>query len=251
MSKLTLEMPAAVIGHRGAMGHAPENTLASIRTAARLGARWVEFDVALTKDHHPVIIHDDTLDRTAGVSGKLAETELSDVMHLDVGAWFSPKFQGESVPTLKETITVLTELGLGANVEIKPTPGTEAETGRIVAERVVSLWPDVLPVPLFSSFSETALAAAGSVAPPIPRAFLIHEPTAAAWSVCADLACDALHVAEKFVTPKLIDQAHQRDLDLRAFTVNTPKRAAQLFAWGIDGVFSDRPERLLPIASGQ
>lgn len=251
MSKSTLEAPPAVIGHRGAMGHAPENTLASIREAARLGARWVEFDVALTKDYHPVIIHDETLDRTAGVSGNLAETELADVMHLDAGAWFSPKFQGETIPTLMEIIAVLAELGLGANVEVKPTPGTESETGRIVAERVISLWLDDLPVPLFSSFSETALEAVVAAAPLIPRAFLVHEPSEAMWATCSDLGCDALHVDEKFVTSALIDEGHKRDLKVRAFTVNTASRAAQLFAWGMDSVFSDFPERILPIVVGR
>jgi len=185
------------------MAHAPENTLASIRKAATLGVRWVEFDVALTKDHHPVLFHDETLDRTVGVTGRLADTELADIMHLDAGAWFDLEFQGQTVPTLEETVTALADLGLGANIEIKPATGLEQETGRVVAERVIDLWPESLPAPLFSSFSEAALSAAYQRAPLIARAYLVHRPDAKMWRVCRDLACEGLHVEDRFVTRKL------------------------------------------------
>ena len=89
-----------VVGHRGAAGHAPENTLAGLRKAVELGATWVEFDVVLTGDGVPVLLHDDTLERTTNGRGSIAETALADVRSLDAGSWFSERFAGERVPTL-------------------------------------------------------------------------------------------------------------------------------------------------------
>ena len=111
-----------VCGHRGAAGHAPENTLASIKKAASLGVRWVEFDTKLTADGVAVLFHDDDLGRTTDGAGLMAETSLADVRCLDAGSWFGEEFQGEGVPTLEDAIRELSALGLGANVEIIQGP---------------------------------------------------------------------------------------------------------------------------------
>ncbi|MBC8159434.1 MAG: glycerophosphodiester phosphodiesterase, partial [Alphaproteobacteria bacterium] len=163
------------IAHRGASGHTPENTIAAFRKAAELGAKWVEFDAKLTRDNHAIIMHDDELDRTTNGVGKVAQTDWADISGLDAGSWYGDEFAGEPVPTLSATIRALAELGLGANVEIKPCPGRETETGHMVAAQLVEEWPTSLPVPLFSSFSADSLAAALDVAPPIPRALLARR----------------------------------------------------------------------------
>lgn len=241
--------PPAVIGHRGAAAHAPENTIGGFEAAYRLGCTWVEFDVGLTADRRAVLMHDDTLMRTTGAPGRLAETALADVVHLDAGAWFGPGHRGQWVPTLDDAIAALETYGLGANVEIKPTPGTDVETARVAAETVRDRWPAALPSPLLSSFSAVALAQAFATAPELDRAFLVdHADADAGWErVCDDLGCAALHVDQRHVTPRLIDRAARRGLAVRAYTVNAPARAARLFAWGVTGVFSDRPERLFPL----
>jgi glycerophosphoryl diester phosphodiesterase len=245
--------PPPVIGHRGAAAYAPENTREGFAAAKALGCAWVEFDVALTRDGHPVLMHDETLARTAGAPGLLAETTLADLRRLDAGAWFGPRFQGCGVPTLADAVAALDDLGLGANVEIKPTAGTDAETARAAAGVIVDRWPDSLPPPLISSFSATALAAAFAAAPMLERAFLVDDPRTRgpgpSWErVCADLGCTGLHVNQSRITPHLIERAERRGLAVRAFTVNAPSRAARLFGWGVAGVFSDRPDRLLPVA---
>src|SRR5258708_6429242 len=114
-----------VIGHRGACGLAPENTVASFRKAAELGVRWVEFDVHLSADGIPVVIHDDTVNRTTTGRGAVASLSLIELQALDAGTWFEPRFQGEYVPTLEAIVTLLGKLGLGAVVEINPSPATE------------------------------------------------------------------------------------------------------------------------------
>jgi len=127
---MTLTLPR-VIGHRGAAAHAPENTLASFRKAAALGVEMVEFDVKLTRNRVPVVIHDDTLDRTTDGSGPIANSDFAAVRMLDAGRKFAPEFRGERVPTLDEVLTVALELGLAVNIEIKPCPGREVETAEV------------------------------------------------------------------------------------------------------------------------
>ena len=164
-----------VIGHRGAAGHAPENTLVSLEKAAALGVRWVEFDTKLSADGVPVVFHDDKLERTADGRGPVAEMPLAELLALDAGTWFGDGFAGEPVPTLGQAMATLARLGLGANVEIKASPGREAKTGDAVGEVLKSDWPETLPAPLISSFDAETLAAAGAAAAEIPRAFLVFK----------------------------------------------------------------------------
>ena len=147
-----------VIGHRGAATHAPENTLAGLSRAAELGAPWVEFDVRLTADKVAILHHDDTLKRTAGRNAAAASLTYKEIAELDAGAWYGNAFHGERVPTLSETLKLLGQLGLGANIEIKPAPGHEAETARVALELVKKEWPARLPAPLISSFSTVSRA---------------------------------------------------------------------------------------------
>ncbi len=105
-----------VVGHRGAPRLAPENTLASFRAAAATGIKAIEFDVALTFDARPVVIHDTSLERTTNGYGLLAENTLESMSGLDAGSWFDPSFSDEVVPTLEEVIDHLALLGLQADI---------------------------------------------------------------------------------------------------------------------------------------
>ena len=155
-----------MIGHRGAAARAPENTLAGLREAHELGARWVEFDVMLSRDGVPVLIHDETLQRTTDGRGAVARHTAAEIRPLDAGAWFAPEFAGERVPTLEEAVALLLELGLHANVEIKPATGHEVGDRRGGRRRCLQrLWPKTGPRLLLSSFERDALAAAQRVAP--------------------------------------------------------------------------------------
>jgi glycerophosphoryl diester phosphodiesterase len=246
MSELSIRFPR-VIGHRGAVGHAPENTLGGLRKAAELGATWVEFDVALTKDNVPVLMHDDTVNRTTDGSGNLADMTLTEVRALDAGRWFSDEFAGERVPTLTETIRLLDDLGLGANVEIKPTAGRESETGRIVAKQVADEWPNSLRAPVFSSFQVDALAAAQQAAPAIPRGWLMRRPRKDWQERARALDCLSVHCDHRALDRRTASEIRDAGYHLLAYTVNDAKRALKLFGWGVESVFSDYPDRILAI----
>jgi glycerophosphoryl diester phosphodiesterase len=246
MSNSGLILPR-VIGHRGAAGHAPENTLVGFRKAAQLGARWVEFDVALTREGEPVLLHDETVDRTTSGKGKLAAMTLGALQTLDAGAWYSEATAGERVPTLTEAIALLQSLGLGANIEIKPTAGREAETGAVVAKRVADAWPVSLPPPLFSSFKNEALAAARDAAPSIARGYLLNGLGRDWQKDAAALGCVSIHCNHRSLARKAAAEVRQAGYHLLTYTVNDAARGRQLFDWGVEAVFTDYPDRLLAI----
>ncbi len=93
-----------VVAHRGASGHAPENTLAAFRRAVELGANFIETDLQLSRDARFVAIHDDTLDRTTSGHGPIHGLALAELRELDAGSWFGPQFAGERIPTLEEIL---------------------------------------------------------------------------------------------------------------------------------------------------
>ncbi|MGE4219912.1 MAG: glycerophosphodiester phosphodiesterase [Alphaproteobacteria bacterium] len=239
-----------VIGHRGAAGHAPENTLAGFAKAAALGVRWVEFDVVLSADGVPVLFHDDTLDRTSDGSGPVGLYDFEHLRRLDAGAWFDPAFSGERIPTLDEAIAALAQLGLGANVEIKPSPGRESETGTAVAQRVARDWPAQLPPPILSSFAEASLAAAQDAAPDLPRALLVGA-LPEDWRARAErLGCGAIHGAQNRLSAADCAAVRAAGFRLLSYTVNDTDTARRLFAWGVEAVFSDVPDRIAPAVPG-
>lgn len=238
-------MTPPVIGHRGACGHAPENTLASFRKAAQLGVGWVEFDAALSSDKQIVIFHDDDLERTTGTSGRLSQTPWAKLQGLDAGSWFSSDFTDEPIPTLRQTFELLAELGLGAVIEIKPASDTGAETGRLVAEMTAREWPETLPTPILSSFDEQALTQARITAPDIPRALNVVEAPPDWLQKLQQLDCIALHSGHAGLTEKTVRDIIGAGYGMRCFTVNDTARAETLFSWGVDGVFTDFPERIV------
>lgn len=234
-----------VIGHRGAAGHAPENTLASMRTAARLGVSWVEFDVHLSSDRVPVLLHDDTLDRTTDGSGPVDRHTAAGLTGLDAGQWFSDAFIGERLPTLEQTIRLLASLGMGANVEIKSSPGRDSETGSVVARMLREQWPPALPPPIVSSYKTASLAAAREAAPNIARALLVRRIGRNWDRDMRDLGCAALHCNHKWLTASGAEQVRRAGYPLNVFTVNQRTRADTLYSWGAGALISDHPDRLL------
>ncbi|MBY0430513.1 MAG: glycerophosphodiester phosphodiesterase [Rhodospirillales bacterium] len=234
-----------VIGHRGAATSAPENTLAGFRRAHALKAPWVELDVKLTADFQAVVIHDDRLERTTSGRGRVAETTLADLKTLDAGSWFSPDYAGEAVPTLAEALRLIAGLGLGVNIELKPNPGQAAATARIALAEARAAWTAPSTPPLISSFSREALAVAVELAPDWPRG-LLAEGLPADWRQAADaLDCAALHLDQRGLGRDVVMGIKAAGFGLLCYTVNDPARARELRAWGVDGVFSDVPEKLL------
>jgi glycerophosphoryl diester phosphodiesterase len=239
-----------VIGHRGAAACAPENTLAGLRMAKALGCRWVEFDVRLTADRQPVLLHDNRLERTTNGRGRVSALSLDSVRHHDAGGRFHASFAGERVPTLDEALMLLAELGLGANVELKAARGKEAATGAVVAELLARTWPADPGHLLISSFQQGALAAARDRAPHIARGILFRHIPKNWRNIAAQLGCVTIHADQQRLRLAVLSEIRRAGYPLLAYTVNDPERAKTLFDFGVKSVFSDVPDRLYGVASG-
>lgn len=231
-----------VIGHRGAAKWAPENTLASFFCAADLGVSWVEFDVRLCKGGIPMVFHDATLERTTNGMGPLLEHRLDELKSLDAGRWFAPRFRDEPIPTLDEALAAIASLGLCANIEIKPDPGNEAATAQTALASVHRLWPDHLPVPLFSSFSEAALAQLRSLDAQARIGFLAQDFSETLLARARILRAESVHLDQGQATPQVVRQVQEAGMAFLAYTVNEPERARELAGMGVDGLFTDDPK---------
>ncbi len=122
-----------VIAHRGASAYAPENTLAAFSLAADMGAHWFELDCTLTKDGEVIVIHDDTIDRTTGVEGVVAEMTLAELKRYDAGSWFDAKFAGERLPMLGEALDLGKDRRIGVYIEIKDSDDDRALNSQLMA----------------------------------------------------------------------------------------------------------------------
>lgn len=234
-----------VIGHRGAAGLAPENTLVGFDRAAEAGVTWVEFDVMLSQDALPMLIHDDDVDRTTDGRGAVSGLTGVELGRLDAGSWFAPAFAGARVPTLADAVARLEELDLGANVEIKPYPGFETRTAEVACAWIAENWPASLPEPVISSFSMEAMRVARDMLHGAERA-LLFEGLPADWADwVARLDAKAVHLDSTSTTRAVADAMTAAGLPLRVYTVNDPARAAELKSWGVASVFTDRPDLLL------
>ena len=235
-----------IVAHRGGGTLAPENTLAGVRCGLAHGFHAVEFDVMLARDGIGVVMHDPKLGRTVAGSGLVYEHDAAALAAMDAGSWFGPDFAGEHVPLFTEFIDLCKASGVWMNVEIKPAPGFEAATGTVVGAALQALFADDIAagnataLPLLSSFSAVALAAARAAAPDLARGFLIDQP-GADWRAQLDaLGAIALHTNQKYLTTELAAQVKQAGYGLFCYTVNDVARARQLLGWGVDGFCTDR-----------
>lgn len=228
-----------LIAHRGGGSLAPENTLAALRLGQSLGFRAAEFDVKLSRDGVAFLLHDSTLDRTTSGAGPAGERPWADLALLDAGSWLSDAFRGEPIARFDDAARVLRERGTMANVEIKPAPGTDRETGRAVASLAQSLWEGATTAPLLSSFSFGALMAAREAAPQLPRGYIVGDPAGADFERLRELGAASLHCSRKAASPELIARAHAAGCRVLVWTVNDPPEATRLLAWGADGIITD------------
>ncbi len=234
------------IAHRGAGKLAPENTLAAFRHGASFGYRMFEFDVKLSADGKPILMHDATLDRTTTGKGRVDALTLGELAALDAGGWHSPAYAGEPVPTLAAIARYTQANGFMVNIEIKPVPGIEYRTGAAVALDELSLWKGAGTPPLLSSFSEVALEAAHQVAPDLPRALLLDTLPADWLERLRRLECVALDANHLELDAAVIGAAHSAGFKVLCYTVNDPARAANLLSWGLDGLITDAVDQIAP-----
>jgi glycerophosphoryl diester phosphodiesterase len=235
-----------ILAHRGGGTLAPENTLAGLRRGMEAGFRAIEFDVMLARDGVPVVLHDPELGRTVAGTGSVADIDAHDLAARDAGSWFGPDYAGEPVPLFVEFAQYCKAHGVWMNIEIKPVPGHDAQTGTVVARLAAAMFADELAAgrleraPLLSSFSEAALEAARDAAPTLPRAWLTSSLPADWEARARALGVVAIHTNHMRLTRAQAAAVKAAGFGLFCYTVNAPARARELFGWGVDGLCTDR-----------
>ena len=229
-----------ILAHRGGGKLAPENTIAALRCGLAHAYRAVEFDVMLARDGVPVVLHDPFLGRTVPGSGNVFDYDSSELAQMNAGAWFGKAFASETVPLFSDFVAFCQANAIWMNIEIKPAPGFDEITGEVVARMAARLWGADAQLPLLSSFSETALAAAQIAAPGLPRAILFDQVPPDWEARAKKVGAVAIHLNHKRLDAPLAAAIRAAGFGLFCYTVNTPERARELFAMGVDAFCTDR-----------
>ncbi|GFZ91838.1 glycerophosphoryl diester phosphodiesterase [Paenibacillus marchantiophytorum] len=234
-----------IIAHRGASGHAPENTMAAFRLALDMNADGLELDVHQTKDGEVVICHDDDVKRTTNGQGLIQDMTLEELQRLDAGSWYGERFRGEKIPTLHEFMALIAETRLLINLEIKNLPfyykGIEEKIVRTVLEH------DLLERVVISSFDHYVLAAIVELEPRMKLGLLFGTSKSEPWSYVEQLPFRAysLHPHYTVVNEEYIARSHSQGYKVYPYTVNERAWAEPLAIAGLDGVITNYPDRFL------
>ena len=224
-----------------------------------VGILAVEFDVMLSLDGVPMLMHDQQLLRTVTADcsyrGKVFNTlTAEDLRTIDVGSWYDNRYSNERIPTLDSVIEYCIEHNIFMNIEIKPVDGDEVRTGRVVANTVKQYF-DLLEqrhlVPLFSSFCFDALKAAKDTFADVPRGYLMKEPlhNMPQWEDrLRELDAVSAHLNHKHVTKDQIDALHSMGFGVFCYTVNDVPRARELLEMGLDAFCTDEVELFKDLA---
>jgi glycerophosphoryl diester phosphodiesterase len=230
-----------LIAHRGASGHAPENTLAAFKKAVSLGATFIETDLQLTRDTRLVAIHDETVNRTTNGKGAVHDMTLAEIRRLDAGSWFGSEFAGERLPTLDEILEFAKKNDVVFYLELKPAGswgGEHAlvsnlrESGQIARTVVIS-------------FDASILAAVRKIEPTLMTALLYDGQIEKPLERALEVGARQLAVRGDLVTPWLLTAARKKDLQVVCWTINHSAHMRLLMSAGVDGIMSDYPDRLV------
>jgi len=239
---------AVIIGHRGAAGHAPENTEAALLAGIKLGAHALEVDVQFTSDGTPVIFHDRTLERMAGVRGRIRDQSARDLAGYDVGFRFGDEYRGLRILTLDEAIRLIPR-GMTLHLEIKEY---DTVTSSHLKEVLASLKRrSLLEDCVVSSFSEKILSTLRGLEPKLVTGLLVSGKARGAASRAAGIGCSSLHPETIHTDRALVEECHALGLRVFSYTANEPAQMKHLLDLGVDGLYTDFPGRLRELVGVQ
>jgi glycerophosphoryl diester phosphodiesterase len=231
------------IAHRGASGHAPENTFAAFRKALAMGAGFIETDLQLSRDARLVAIHDATVNRTTNGQGAVHDLTLAELRRLDAGSWFGSEFAGERIPTIEEILDFAKKHDMVFYLELKPSGSWGGEHALISALRESGEIARTVVI----SFDPPILANVRKIEPTVMTGLLFDGQISDPLAKAVEIGARQLAVRGSLVTPRLLKEARQRDLQVVCWTVNHPAHMRLLVEAGVDGIISDYPDRLLDL----
>jgi glycerophosphoryl diester phosphodiesterase len=246
-----LRPPLMRIAHRGAsgVGLAPENTLAALEMAMKIGVDLVEIDIHLTADGHPVVIHDRSVDRTTDSTGFIDTMTLAQVRQLDAGSWFDPSYHTERIPTLEEVLD-LCRRRVPVLVEAKTVESAEAAAVLIRSLRAQSHV-------VLQSFHGAAVRAVNRLDRRIPTAFLMSGGEAILRRKSGvirrvlKLGANALALKYTSADPELIGMFLSRAMGFWVWTVDEEEQMREMIQMGVGGIITNYPDRLNKVMEEQ
>jgi glycerophosphoryl diester phosphodiesterase len=245
--------PLIAVAHRGASGYAPENTLAAIDEAHRLGAETVEVDVQLTSDDHLVLMHDTRLDRTTDAAEvfpgrapySVADFTLAEIRELDAGSFFGEEFAGERVPLLGEALDLLHSYDMNLLLEVKQPalyPGIEHQIAVELARHPHWLVPNAPDEPhriVVQSFDWESTRASKDLLPSVPHALLGRVPE----SEIDDYGwAHMINPNHTVIDADYVSEVHDAGLEIMPYTINDPAVMGRVLEMGVDGFITDFPD---------
>jgi glycerophosphoryl diester phosphodiesterase len=239
---------AWLIGHRGAMGHAPENTLASFRLGREMGADLVECDVHISKDGKCVVMHDENVERTTDGHGLIRDISSSEIAKLDAGSWFSKKFKYEKVPLLDDLLLWAKktrsrqELPMGVVIEIKNEPIRYKDIEKKVIRTVLKA--DMRERVVLISFDHGVVKRAKAIAPKFLTGMLFRDPIEDIFERARQIGADSLFPRRHLVTKSFVAKAHEMRLIFATWTVNETGEMKRILSSGADAIATNFPDRL-------
>ena len=240
-----------IVAHRGYRAKFPENTISAFEGAINADADMIELDVCFSRDRVPVVIHDNTLERTTNGKGFVSEHTLSELKELDAGSWFSNEFKGETIPTLEELLLKIRGR-IAVNIEIKPESFEDQEKIDSIEIQICNILErlELLESVLISSFEF-------SFFPRIQhwciknkkKKYLRIAPLQGVYqsneflvSLCKHQKAYSLNPDESFVTSSLINEIQKNGFKIFPYTINDFDRIENLISMGVNGIISDEPE---------
>ncbi|MFV1883584.1 MAG: glycerophosphodiester phosphodiesterase [Balneola sp.] len=239
-----------VIAHRGASAYAPENTHSAFKLAIDMEAEMIELDLSISKDGVPVVVHDETVDRTTSASGSVNTFTLEELKELETGSWFDNKFNGEPFPTLAEVLTY-TKDKIAVNIEIKTEAVSDEIKGGIV-EKALKIVKEagVEKQVIFSSFDYRVMEHLEKLAPEMPKAIL-YEKSQSGDLLPSELVkkykVDAFNCSHRQLGDAWIEDLTSNKIPFFIYTVNDEDLMQSVISKGAKGIFSDKPDVLMKV----
>lgn len=229
-----------IIAHRGASGHAPENTIEAYQRAVELGAGFIETDLHLTRDARFVAIHDPTLERTTNGHGPVKDRSLAELRQLDAGMWFDRQFMGAQIPTLEEVLKFARQNDVIFYLEIKYDGAWGMHHSLVAALQNSENAAHTIAI----SFDPETLRALRQIDPGVMMGLLADRGGSDLVNTALEAGARQLCLRWDLVTPEIVQRAHRADLQVVAWTVNDANEMRKLIEAGVDGIMTDLPDRL-------
>jgi len=232
-----------IIAHRGASKYAPENTMPAFELAVQMKAEGIETDVQLTKDNIPVLIHDEHVKRTTNSYGYIKDYLFDELKQLDAGAWFSKEFAGTSIVSLQEFLEWAQDLDFHIHIELKNNKIDYKDLEYIIYEMLK--YYNVLDRTTLSTFNTKSISRLKFANSKIGVALLTSRKHHDLVGYASNLGANAIHIKYRLLTKTLVQRCIQNNMALRVYTVNQLMPMMRCYHYGIDGMFTDVPNKAL------